>query len=157
VALRPDWQLVLGTGANLSVTDFHSIPSNALLVNFVPQLEMLKRASIMITHGGFNSIKECIFFGVPMIVFPIIRDHPAITARVVYHGLGLRGNLQNASVEQIHQLIKRIDQDPSFKTRVEAMGREFRRIEELESASQIIQAVVDGLQKQPSVASVHVS
>lgn len=157
VALRPDWQLVLGTGAHLSVTDFHSIPPNALLVNFVPQLEMLKRASIMITHGGFNTVKECIFFGVPMLVFPVIRDHPAIAARVVYHGLGFRGNLQNASVEHIHHLINHIDQDPSFKTRVEVMGREFRRIEESESASQIIQAVLDGSQKKLSLASVQFS
>jgi UDP:flavonoid glycosyltransferase YjiC (YdhE family) len=145
VALRPDWQLVLGTGAHLNVEQFHSVPPNALLVNFVPQLEVLQRASIMITHGGFNSIKECIFFGVPMLVFPVIRDHPAIAARVVYHGLGLRSNLQNASVEQILSLINRIDRDPTFKTRVELMGREFRRIEESESASQIIQTILDEL------------
>src|SRR2546429_1231453 len=126
IASKKDWQLVLTIGAHLRAADFHSVPANAILVNTAPQLDILKRASLMMTHGGFNSVKEAIFFGVPMILFPMIRDHPAIAARVVYHGLGVRGELQKISVAQIHALINRIDKDSSFRARVESMGRKFR-------------------------------
>lgn len=145
IAAKEDWQLVLTVGANLRVEDFRSVPENAILVKSAPQLEILKRASIMMTHGGFNSVKEAIFFGVPMILFPMIRDHPAVAARVVYHGLGVRGELQKITVEQIHALINRIDKDSSFKTKVELMGRIFREAESAAPSLQSIEAVLAAL------------
>jgi zeaxanthin glucosyltransferase len=90
---------------------------------------MLGRASIMITHGGLGGVKEAIFFGVPMIVFPCRWDQPHNAARIVYHGLGVRGDINNDSVGQIHSLIDAVDKDPQFKSRIDAMSRTFREIE----------------------------
>jgi len=57
----PEWNWVISIGNNLSVDDFEYAPSNVIIVNRAPQLELLKKASLMITHGGPNSVKECIF------------------------------------------------------------------------------------------------
>src|SRR5262249_15015341 len=65
-----NWQMVLATGPGLSPKEFAAVPSNVMLVEWAPQLTILKRASLMITHGGLGTIKECIISGVPMIVFP---------------------------------------------------------------------------------------
>jgi MGT family glycosyltransferase len=127
---RPDWQLVLAAGVHLRATDLHPVPDNVVVVNWAPQLEMLERASIMITHGGLGGVKEAIFFGVPMIVFPCRWDQPHNAARIVYHGLGVRGDINNGSVGQIHSLIDAIAKDPKFKSRVDAMSRTFREIED---------------------------
>jgi UDP:flavonoid glycosyltransferase YjiC (YdhE family) len=134
-------QFVLSVGADLKVEDFPA-PPNVLVVNTAPQLEILKRASVMLSHGGFNSIKEGIFFGVPMILFPMIRDHPAIAARVLYHGLGLRGKFRPASAGQFRALLDEVEHNPSFKERVEAMGRRFREVERSSPGIHIIEAVV---------------
>jgi UDP:flavonoid glycosyltransferase YjiC (YdhE family) len=142
---KDDWQLVLTVGTHLRAEDFHSVPANAILVNTAPQLDILKRASIMLTHGGFNSVKEAIFFGVPMILFPMIRDHPAIAARVVYHGLGVRGELQKISVEQMRALINRVDKDSSCRARVESMARKFREAESSAPSLRSIEAVLAAL------------
>ena len=147
IAARRDWQLVLTTGSHLKPEDFHSVPPNAVLVSAAPQLDILRKASIMMTHGGFNSVKEAIFFGVPMILFPTIRDHPPVAARVVYHGLGVRGELQKVSVEQVHSLINRIEKDPSFRVRIEAMGRKFRAAENSSPAVQSIETVLAALRE----------
>jgi UDP:flavonoid glycosyltransferase YjiC (YdhE family) len=64
-----------------------------------------------------------------MIVFPCRWDQPHNAARVVYHGLGVRGNINDASVEQIHSLIDVVDKDPKFKSRIDAMSKTFREIE----------------------------
>lgn len=37
---------------------------------FVPQLEVLKRTDVFITHGGMNSLNEALYFGVPVVVVP---------------------------------------------------------------------------------------
>ena len=129
ISRKPDWQLVLAAGVHLSAADFHPVPDNVLVVSWAPQLKMLERASIMITHGGLGAVKECIFFGVPMIVFPCRWDQPHNAARVVHHGLGVRGDINNISVQLIHSLIDAIDKDPSFKRRIDAMSRTFRELE----------------------------
>jgi hypothetical protein len=49
-----------------------TVPSNVLLQPSVPQLEVLKRASLFITHGGMNSANEAILYGVPVICIPIM-------------------------------------------------------------------------------------
>ena len=144
IAARPDWQLILTVGS-LNVEDFHSVTPNTLLVKTAPQLQVLKRASLMITHGGFNSVKECIFFNVPMILFPVIRDHPAIAARVVYHGLGITGDIREASVDQIRNFIDRILKDMTFKARVAAMGKVFRENEAASPSVQVIEKALPSL------------
>jgi UDP:flavonoid glycosyltransferase YjiC (YdhE family) len=129
ISARSDWQLVLTTGTHLNPEDFGEVADNIILVNRAPQLDVLQRAAIMITHGGFNTVKECIFYGVPMLVFPLIRDHPAVAARVVHHGLGLRGNINRISVEMIHAMIDEVADHPAFQTRCRRMGDWFKQRE----------------------------
>lgn len=52
------------------------LPSNIYAYSFVPQLEVLQHADLFFTHGGMNSINEAMFYGVPMLVKPIINDQP---------------------------------------------------------------------------------
>ena len=47
------------------------MPENIVFQPFVPQIEILKRASLFITHAGMNSVNEAIFYGVPVICLPI--------------------------------------------------------------------------------------
>jgi UDP:flavonoid glycosyltransferase YjiC (YdhE family) len=142
ISTVPNWQLIVSLGAHLRPHDFGTIPSNAILVATAPQLEVLKSASLMINHAGLNTIKECIFFDVPMIVFPFINDQPANAARVEYHGLGIRGDWQKTSAEQIRSFIERIDRSPSFRLRVEAMGRKFRELESAGQGARIVESIL---------------
>ncbi|MGZ3461362.1 MAG: glycosyltransferase, partial [Archangium sp.] len=104
VARRPDWRLLLVVGTSLNVADFR-IPPNATVVQFAPQLSVLRRASVMLTHGGLGSVKECICLGVPMLVFPTGFDQPGNAARVVHHGLGLMGHIRGATPETLSSML----------------------------------------------------
>jgi zeaxanthin glucosyltransferase len=128
--LNRNYQMALRVGSGSEIDEFTSIPSNVLIVREVPQLELLKRASMMITHGGLGSVKECILLGVPMIVFPQLNDQPLNAARVVHHGLGLMDDVRKISADRIRTLIDQIDQNPSYKRRVESLGRKFKQIEQ---------------------------
>jgi len=143
MVVKENWQLVMTVGPG----DIDPPPQNVITVRNAPQLELLKRASIMITHGGIGSVKECIFFGVPMIVFPLRIDQPRNAARVIYHGLGVRGDVTRVSAEMIHSLIDKIDRNPHFKANVEAMGKRFRAMEGSERGSKIIERVLDSLRE----------
>ncbi len=143
MANKRDWQAIIVIGNHLSVEDFHSVPSNVLLVNWAPQLEVLKRASLMITHAGLGTVKECIYFGVPMIVCPIMGDTPGIAARVVYHGLGVMGSFRKVSVQQVLILLETIEKDASFKQRVRAMASKLREVGASQPGLQVINALLE--------------
>lgn len=136
---KQDCQMILATGPKIGPGDLCSIPPNVFIVQTAPQLQILKRASMMITHGGLNSIKECVYFGVPMIIFPMLRDQPLNAARVAYHGLGVRGDLHKLNARELLGMMNKVDGNPAFKMRVEKMGKRFREIEEAQPSLHIIE------------------
>jgi len=149
---KPGWQLVLAAGTHLKATDFEPLPANVLVVNWAPQLKMLERAAIMITHGGLGAVKECIFFAVPMIVFPCRWDQPHNAARVAYHGIGVRGDINEISAEHIHKLIDSIAGNALFKQRMAAMSQTFREIENSGIGVRTIEKILtDALQRRPAL------
>ena len=65
----------------------------------VPQIDLLlSGVDLMITHGGANSINECILTSTPMLIYPGSKglDQVGNAARVVYHKLGLRGKYSDS-------------------------------------------------------------
>ena len=139
---RPDWQLLLAIGEGFDVKDFQPAAPNITVVNWAPHATTLKRSSIMINHGGLGTVKECIYHGVPMIVFPISKDHPGNAARVQYHGLGVMGRIREVSAEQIHRLIDRLAQEPVFKSRSQAMSEVFKKAEASNKGVKIIETIL---------------
>jgi len=146
-ASRPEWQLVLGTGGLAEAADL-PLPSDAVALPWVPQIPLLERAALMVTHGGLGTIKECIFHDVPMVVFPFGRDQPDNARRVVHHGLGLAGDLTGdlagASPEKVFALVDRVAREPAFRDNVKRMGHRFREVEASGIGVQRIEAVLSG-------------
>lgn len=127
-ARRQDWRLLMAVGRNLPVSDFR-IPANATVLPFAPQLAALRKASVMLTHGGLNSVKECLCLGVPMLVFPTGLDQPGNAARVVHHGLGLQGDLRRATPDTLSALLDAVVGDPGIRPRVDAMRKAFQALD----------------------------
>lgn len=138
----PEWQWVVKIGDSLSVADFHSIPSNVIVVNRAPQTAILKRAAIMITHGGLTTIRECICSAVPMVVYPLGNDHPGYAARVVFHGLGLRGDFLHVTEEKVRSLVEAIDKDPYYRMQSKIMQMKCKELEEQCLGIKLIEAML---------------
>ncbi|MBT2521723.1 macrolide family glycosyltransferase [Arthrobacter sp. ISL-28] len=62
------------------------LPANVVASRFVPQLEVLARAALFVTHGGMNSVNEAMYAGVPMLVIPQGAEQPMVAGRVVEAG-----------------------------------------------------------------------
>lgn len=65
-----------------------SLPSNAIVVDYAPQRELLSRASLFITHSGLNSVMEALAAQVPLIAIPITGDQFGVAARIAYTQTG---------------------------------------------------------------------
>ncbi len=139
VAQESNWQLVLNLGPELKAAAFHGIPDDAILVNGAPQLSLLRKAAVMINHGGIGTVKECIYFAVPQILFPIYFDQPGAAARVKYHGLGTVGDFARSTVADIHSLLANTLSDTSVKNRALAMSLVFQAIESTQAGAILVE------------------
>jgi UDP:flavonoid glycosyltransferase YjiC (YdhE family) len=77
-----------------------------------------------------------------MIVFPMSRNQPMSGARVVYHGLGVRGDMRHVTVESVQALIEKVARNPAYGQRARAMGEKFRAAEADERGVKIIEKIL---------------
>jgi zeaxanthin glucosyltransferase len=82
-----DAQLVISLGGG-SLEDFPTLPGNPIVVSYAPQLDLLERAAVAITHAGMNTALECLTYGVPMVAIPVTNDQPGVAARIAWIGAG---------------------------------------------------------------------
>lgn len=66
------WQVVLAVGQHTDVGTLGTPPPNVLVADHVPQLEILARAAVFVSHAGMNSTMESLHAGVPMVLLPDI-------------------------------------------------------------------------------------
>ncbi|RDB07731.1 glycosyltransferase [Runella aurantiaca] len=94
--------------------------NNVYCLENVPQLDLLQHCDLMVSHGGLNSICECLQAGVPMLLCPLNHkaDHFGNTERVVYHGLGLKGNLTTETTQSIKIKIETVLYNPTYRNRL---------------------------------------
>lgn len=86
----------------------------------VPQLVLLQNADAHITHGGLGSVKESIYYGVPMLVYPLDAhyDQPGNGLKVEHHGLGLRGNFEWERAASLQAKLLRLLDDGTFRATI---------------------------------------
>ena len=60
-------QIVLSLGEHVDPKEIGPLPTTAITVKWAPQLELLKRASVCITHAGLNTVLEALACGKPVV------------------------------------------------------------------------------------------
>lgn len=125
VAKAKAYVLLIASPIRAVRDNFKTLPPNVVIADSVPQLDVLSRASVFITHGGFNSIKESIDATVPMLVYPVYKhtDQRGNAARVLYHGLGLIGNLQRDTEAQIEEKLQELITNSAYKEKTAQLKR----------------------------------
>ena len=142
----PHHLFVLSTGKFFEVNKLLPIPNNVMVFESIPQVDLLQRCDFMITHGGMNSITECVFCGIPMLVYPLSRnwDQPGNSARVVYHGLGLCGRIERDSAKKISKKINQlIENYQYYKDNVLRMKQKFEEKNNSTEVVNIIESIIN--------------
>jgi zeaxanthin glucosyltransferase len=115
VTLNGDVQLVLSVGNHLDPNQIGSLPSNAIVVRHAPQLELLKRASVCITHAGLNTALEALGQGVPQIAVPVTVDQPGVAARIAEKKTGLVVSLKELTAYRLSLLLDQALNDSTYR------------------------------------------
>jgi len=123
--VRETKEILIISGNAYELLKDKKIPDNIFLYKSVPHFRLFPLASIFITHGGFNSIKESIHTRVPMLVYPVDprTDQHGNSARIVYHRLGLRGDLSQDAEEDIRKKIDLLTTDPVYRNNIDRIKK----------------------------------
>jgi zeaxanthin glucosyltransferase len=110
-----DVQLVLSLGDHVDPKEIGPLPANAITVKHAPQLELLKRASVCITHAGLNTVLEALAQGVPQVAIPVTNDQPGVAARIADKKTGLVLPLTDLSAPRLSRLLEEVLTDPTSR------------------------------------------
>ncbi len=137
-----DAQLVLSLGGSTTPESLPRLPGNPIVVGYAPQLELLQKATLTITHAGMNTTLESLSNGVPMVAIPIANDQPGVAARIAYTGAGEVVSLKQLSVPKLHSAIKKVLTEPSYKNKAVELEKAIQRSGGVKKAADIIEKVV---------------
>ena len=135
----PEFQLVLSVGKNIDLEDLRPIPSNAIVVRKAPQIELLKRADLCITHAGLNTALESLAQGVPMVAVPIAYDQPGVAARISYHGVGEFLEIDNLTVGHLFELIQKVLANPGYRDKARYFQKVIAETQGLDLAADLVE------------------
>ncbi len=88
------------------------VPSDWLVRASLPQVALLKHASLLVTHGGNNSVTEALSHGVPLLVMPFSSDQFDGAAAIERHLAGVALDPNRASRPLIAGSIRGLLQSP---------------------------------------------
>jgi len=116
----------LGVQVVVSVGDLgHELAGagdHVILAPYVPQREMLQRASVFVTHGGYNSVAESVRAGKPMLVIPLAIDQPVQAHYVARAGFGVSLRPDDATTAAVGSALETLlDSSRGYGARVRAV------------------------------------
>ncbi|MEH2096193.1 glycosyltransferase [Nostoc sp.] len=110
-----DAQLVISLGGGLEPDALPNLLGEPLVVKYAPQLELLQKASLTISHGGVNTVLESLSNGVPSVAIPIANDHPGVATRIAWTGVGEFIPLSRLSTTTLRKVIQKVLTQESYK------------------------------------------
>jgi len=114
-------------------------PGNPVVVPVAPQLQLLDRATLAITHAGLNTALESLARGVPMVAIPITNDQPGVARRLEWLGLAevvLPGRL---TASRLRRSVERVLGDPGYRTRARQRAAEIVSLDGVRRAADIVE------------------
>ncbi|MBV8212045.1 MAG: glycosyltransferase family 1 protein [Verrucomicrobia bacterium] len=132
-------QLVLSIGDHVDAGRLGSIPKNAVIVRRAPQLELLKVATVCITHGGLNTVLESLAQGVPQVAIPVSYDQPGVAARIAHHRTGLVTSLDKLTADHLSTLLNKVLHNSAYRDSARRMQKAIVDANGLSAAVDIIE------------------
>jgi MGT family glycosyltransferase len=136
-----DAQLVISLGA--ADQDVASLatrcPGDPVIVPVAPQLQLLDRATLAITHAGLNTALESLARGVPMVAIPITNDQPGVARRLEWLGVGEVVLPRQLTASRLRQSIERVLGDPGYRVRARGRAAEIASLDGVGRAADIVE------------------
>jgi MGT family glycosyltransferase len=133
-------QLVISLGGGQDPALLSDLAGDPIVVGYAPQLDLIRRSVLTISHGGLNTALESLAQGVPMVVLPVAYDQPGVGARVEQSGVGLSIPVGRLTVERLREAVRNILGDPAYRVRAGRIRSIIKAADGLNWAAELIES-----------------
>jgi MGT family glycosyltransferase len=137
-----DAQLVISLGGSAKPESLPNLPGKPLVVEYAPQLALLRKAKLMITHAGMNTTMECVQQGVPMVAIPVTNDQPGVAARIAWNGAGEFVPLGRLNVLRLRRAIQQVLNQNSYQQQILRLQEATHRAGGVRRAADIVEQAI---------------
>jgi zeaxanthin glucosyltransferase len=141
-----DAQLVLSLGSRDQQLGLN-LAGAPIVVPFAPQLELLRRAAVTITHAGLNTGLESLAQGVPMVAIPITNDQPGVASRLEWLGVARVVPPARLTVQRLRASVSGVLNERDYRARAHHWKAEIARADGLKLAADIVERAIEKRQR----------
>ena len=135
-------QLVITHGGGLDERAVAELPGSPLVVAYAPQMAVLARARVTLTHAGLNTVLDSLAHGVPLVAVPITYEQPAIASRLRWSRAGRVLSLKKLTAKRLREAIEDVLDDASYTSGAAVVKRSIAAAGGVTRAANIIERAV---------------
>ena len=133
--------VVATTGGIVAPNELAS-PENAVVLNYAAHDPIMRRAALVMTHGGHGTAMRSLRHGVPMVVIPgLAGDQPFVAAAVQEWGAG-RALPGDAGIEAMREAAQDVLSTPSFRENARQRSAALAGIDGAANAADEVEALL---------------
>jgi MGT family glycosyltransferase len=117
------------------------LPPNMFGEEFLPQASILPQVELVITHGGNNTVTECLHFGKPMVLLPLFWDQYDNAQRVHETGFGTRLDTYAHEPAGLADAIESLLGDSQLRHRLDLASRRLQATPGTRRAADLIESL----------------
>lgn len=133
---------MLSLGDQIDPQQIGPVPNNAIIVKQAPQLELLKKTSVCITHAGLNTVLESLAQGVPQIAIPVTYDQPGVAARIAHKKTGVVMSLDKLAVDRLASVLNEVLTDATYRENARKLQKAIADANGLSLAADLVEQSV---------------
>ncbi|WP_046173477.1 macrolide family glycosyltransferase [Domibacillus indicus] len=131
-----DAEIVMSIGGKTEITTLGRIPDNFTVKPHVDQVSVLQKADVFITHCGMNSVNESLYYGVPMVLYPLHSEQGLAASRVAELGAGIK--LEGNKPKHIQKAAARLLADSGYREQARKLSETFQHAGGAAKAADVI-------------------
>jgi zeaxanthin glucosyltransferase len=137
-----DAQLIISLGGSAEPDSLPAFAGNPIVVKYAPQLEILQKAQLTITHAGLNTTLESLSCGVPMVAIPIANDQPGVAARIAWSETGVVIPVKKLSAPKLQNAVQTVLTQSKYADNAKKMQVAMQKAGGVKLAAGIVEKVI---------------
>jgi len=120
------FNVIISIGKSTNISDLGTIPKNIFIKPYVPQLLVLERTAVFVSHGGMGGVNEAMFYNVPMLILPKTIEQQINARRIEELGAGLDLRNQEVAPEVLFAGVMKLLSNNSYIAATKKISKSFK-------------------------------
>jgi UDP:flavonoid glycosyltransferase YjiC (YdhE family) len=134
--------LLIALGFDQDPACLGPLPPHVRVQPTLPQAALLPRCALLVSHGGFNSVKEALAEGLPLVILPIAGDQPYCASRCQALGVARVIWPADRDAPAIRTAVRAVLTDPAYRQHARHMRDELRALPPVAAAATALEQLV---------------